>query len=630
MSSVVFETPAGAAASNVTLSSNRSSACFTGSKPYGVRSTVAVGQGPDSFYYFEASRSSLVNMNIGVGGAALLDSGSGPDLGPTADSLVASHTNTLTQDGAGGTQYGQVGEQTVMGYAVDYRGTHPVVYVIGNANAPGATCPSGQTGNVPCVLNRVQLARTTGALHIYAYGTGDGSSTGPMVSINTGSDLAAKPYAYPQAGVRQALRASFYQGDRGFNPQWPSGVGPVALPALSRTGRERAVVRLGDGTPHTSALSATAGGSTAAIQWTDETGTLRGTGGTLSLTPTLLAALGAGEHALRAGVTDTSTGLYTELSHTLKIDASGTNLDDDGDGLNYDQEKTAGTDPANADSDADGLSDGAEAALGFNPALTDTDGNGINDGRQLAGNAALNQRLSLVMETGAYATSRGIVLSDDGLSAAFTSDVNPDCVQRRGVYADADFADIQHCYKRAVRANGGVQPGEFRYFETRRLAGQDNLGQGFITANSTIDPYCCFNNTAAPSAPAARTPPSMSVNSAGGMYVQLVTTNGYNTSATTHYGFAVDYTGANPVVYVVTNDGVGGMAINPLSTPGFNGQAAIPFFYGNPLSDTEARGAMNLGLQSFHYDTAALRTALGSLGANVSQFQPGVGVHRRP
>lgn len=77
------------------------------------------------------------------------------------------------------------------------------------------------------------------------------------------------------------------------------------------------------------------------------------------------------------------------------------------------------------------------------------------------------------------------------------------------------------------------------------------MSHGLITANSAIDPYCCFNNTAAPSAPSAptaRTPPSMLVNSAGGMYVQRVTMNGYNTNATTHYGFAVDYIGANPVV----------------------------------------------------------------------------------
>lgn len=614
MSTVVFATPTGNAATGVTLSSNRSSACFSAGTAFGARSTATITQGADSFYYFEARRSTMFNVSVGVAGHATEDPGTGT-LGPSADSVVANFNNTLTRDGSGAMQYGQLGgTQDVLGYAVDYRGKFPVVYVIGNAGTTGA-CPSGQTGNVPCVFSRVQLADSTGELSIYAYGTGDGSPTGPMVSINTGSNLVAKPYAYPQAGVRQALRAAFYQGDRGLNPQWPGSNGPVALPALTRSSPAQAVVRLGDGAPHTSAFSASAAGLTAAIQWTDENGIARGTGGTLPLSPTLLSALGAGPHQLIAGVTDPATGLYTELSYPLSIDAAGSNLDDDGDGLTYDEEKAAGTDPANADTDGDGLSDGAEGALGFNPLVADT---------------GTTARLSLAMETGTYATPRGIVLSNDGLSAAFTSDINPECVQRKGIYADADFVDIQHCYKRAVRANSGVKQGEFRYFEGRRLAGPDNLGFGIITANSMIDPYCCFNNTLAPTPPAARTPPSMSLNAAGGTYVQLVGQSGFNATATTHYGFAVDYTGANPVVYVVTTDAVGGMVVQTLNVPGFNGADAIPFMYGNPLSDTEPRGAINFGLQRFHHDTAALRTALGSLGANVSQFRPGVGPHRQP
>ena len=615
MSSVVFEIPTGNTATGATLSSNRSSVCFSASKAFGVRSTTAITQGPNSFYYFEARRSTMTNLSVGVAGHPTDDPGTG-ELGPSADSLVANFMNTLTRDGSGNTQYGQLGgPQDVLGYAVDYRGKFPVVYVIGNAGSAGA-CPSGLTGNVPCVFSRVQLADSTGSLYIYAYGNGDGASPGPMVSINTGSNLLVKPYAHSQAGVRKALRAAFYQGDRGLNPQWPSASGPVPLPALTRAGTARAVVRLGDATPYTTAFSASAGGNTAAIQWSDENGITRGTGGTLALSPTLLAALGAGAHQLIAGVTDPVTGLYAELSYQLTIDAAGTNLDDDGDGLSYDQEQAASTDPANADTDGDGLSDGAEGALGFNPLAADS-GNTL-------------PRLSLVMETGAYATPRGIVLSDDGLSAAFTSDVNQDCLQRKGVYADPDFAEVLHCYKRAVRANGGIRQGEFRYFETHRLAGTDNLGFGIITANSMIDPYCCFNNTQAPTPPAARTPPSMSLNAAGGTYVQLVGQPGFNASATTYYGFAVDYTGANPVVYVVTTDAVGGMVVQSLAVPGFNGVDAIPFMYGNPLSDTEPRGAINFGLQHFHYDTAALRTALGSLGANVSQFRPGVGPHRQP
>jgi len=121
-SSTVFETPSGAAASGVLLSSNGSSACFMATKAFGVRSRVPVVQGPESFYYFEASRSSFEHLYIGVGGVAPTEAGPGLNLAPTADSLVAWDRNTLTKNPAGEDQYGGIGLQDVMGYAVDYRG----------------------------------------------------------------------------------------------------------------------------------------------------------------------------------------------------------------------------------------------------------------------------------------------------------------------------------------------------------------------------------------------------------------------------------------------------------------------------------------------------------------------------
>ena len=629
VSSAVFETPSGAAASGVLLSRDGSSACFMASKAFGVRSQVAAVQGPESFYYFEASRSSFEHLYIGVGGVAPTEAGPGLNLAPTADSLVAWDRNTLTKNPAGEDQYGGIGRQDVMGYAVDYRGKYPVVYVIGDASAADESfpCPGGAKGPAPCVFQRVQLADTTGSLYIYAYGTTDGAAADPRVSINTGSDLVTRPYTYSQAEVRKALRAAWYQGDRGLNPQWPSRTGPRELPALTRSSRARAVIRLDDPKAYISAFTAKSGGDTASIQWVDGNGLRLGTGGTLDLTPTLLASLGAGDHQIMASVVGANSGLYVEVSFQLTVVPSGSNPDNDLDGLTYDQEKAAGTDPANPDTDGDGLSDGAEVALGSNPALADTDRDGLNDGRQLARDSKLSESpLRLVADAG---TSRGVVVSDDGYSAALTSEVNQDCVQRKGDFAKDAYSDIGSCYKRGVRTNGAIKPGEFRYFETHRLnlTSLDNLGQGVITAVGSIDPYCCYvGATLSP-----LTPVSMSVNSVGSMFVGLVDGGpGYDNSLTSYYGFAVDYTGPEPLVHVVTTAVGAGMSITRLEVPGFKGADVVPFIYGHPLSDVEARSAINLGLQAFHYDTSAIRAHLIGSGVDVRKFEPGVGIHRRP
>ena len=56
--------------------------------------------------------------------------------------------------------------------------------------------------------------------------------------------------------------------------------------------------------------------------------------------------------------------------------------DNDEDGIDYDDELAAGTDPNNADSDGDGIDDGDEAAHGTNPIEPDTDGDGLDDGAE--------------------------------------------------------------------------------------------------------------------------------------------------------------------------------------------------------------------------------------------------------
>ena len=53
--------------------------------------------------------------------------------------------------------------------------------------------------------------------------------------------------------------------------------------------------------------------------------------------------------------------------------------DTDGDGLDGDGEKKAGTDPTNPDTDGDGINVGDEVAGGTDPTKPDTDGDGISD-----------------------------------------------------------------------------------------------------------------------------------------------------------------------------------------------------------------------------------------------------------
>jgi hypothetical protein len=307
--------------------------------------------------------------------------------------------------------------------------------------------------------------------------------------------------------------------------------------------------------------------------------------------------------------------------------ASASDGDDDGDGLTYSQEKTAGTEPGNADSDGDGLSDGAENDLGQDPTVAD---NPNPDNLPLRG--------MLVAEPGV--TSGGVMISDDGLSAAFGFELNQACVQHVSPFDaevyDSPYGPEEHCRKRAVRANTGVKPGEFRYFETRRLdtALVQNIGHGVITADGMIDPYCCFVSSGEPGYPYTGTPPSIAINSVGGPFVNLNFGGvdfvpSMDLDQSVYYGFAVDYTGTDPVVYLVATAADGTMTVSTGATlTGFGGQAAMPMLYGHPISDTDAQSSINLGLQRFHYDLVGVRAAIDGHGGNGALMVPGVGIHR--
>jgi hypothetical protein len=636
-STVKFVAPTGAG-TGVVLSGNGTSVCFDGSTAVGVRATVAVQQGAGSFYYFEAQRSTPYNVAIGVSGSPTqVPAGGGTDFLPSSDTLYVQGGNTLAGTASGGYSYGTIGLPSTVGFAVDYRAKYPVVSVIGPASGNPGACP-GIAATDLCVLSRKQLEGVTGQLYIHAWGVGEGTvGTGPRISINTGSKLTTKPFAFGMPEVQAALRASWFAGDRGLNAQWPGPSGAATPVVVALAGHERVVIRQGDTTPYRTSLKlkVTGGSSTPTYRWIDETGVVRGTASSLTVNTALVNAMGPGAHRITARVTAPTTGRYGEATYQFTVLSSVADTDDDGDGLTYSQEDALGTDPGNPDTDADGLSDGAEAAYALNPRKADTDGNGVLDGYQLAGTTNLVPRVMLAAETGTFATSTGVIVSNDGYQAAFTEDINQDCLQAKAPFTDPAYQNPDTCYKRAVRANAGVRKGEFRYFETRRLGGPENLGHGLIARNAQIDPYCCFNSLVMPTPPEPITPPSMGLNSIGGVFVQLVLAPqwqyypDYNRDQTAVQGFAVDYRGADPVVYVVLTDSLGAMTISEgLTLFGFANGEAVPMLYGHPNLNNEARSAVNMGLQKFHYDPAAIRAVLASRGVATTAFVPGVGIHR--
>jgi Bacterial TSP3 repeat len=451
----------------------------------------------------------------------------------------------------------------------------------------------------------------------------------------------------------------FACGGGGSSGDPPVDQTPPTLTAQSGT---RAVVRKGDTAPLPASFTVTVGGNpgTGTVAWKDEANTSRGSGNSLPLN-TAATALAAGEHTLTASITNAANGKSAETTFSLLVLADGVDSDDDNDGLTYSQEKTAGTEPGNGDTDGDGLADGAEADLGTNPTKADSDGNGVADGVQLGnlngtGGALLPPRSLMADEPG---KSAGVRIETDGLSITFGDQLNAACENKtppfdHAIYSGSATDALERCRKRAVRANVGVRPGEFRYFETRRFGGLnadalENIGQGIITPSAQIDPYCCFidigdrdyrtyviGTPPAPKDPDNITPPSMTVNSVGGVFVRLVEVEAafgpgpnIDLTRTQYYGFAVDYRGANPVVYVVARDSSNNMIVSRALNAGvFNGAPAMPMLHGHPVSGAGPHAAINLGFQKFQYSLAEVRAAINARSGNADAMAGGVGIHR--
>lgn len=98
--------------------------------------------------------------------------------------------------------------------------------------------------------------------------------------------------------------------------------------------------------------------------------------------------LSEGDYVLRLAVTSNNpskglSGLTQTFYDYYPINLYTPGIDDDDDGLSYEEELAAGTDPRNKDTDNDGLLDKEEIDLGLDPVVantnSDSDGDGVSD-----------------------------------------------------------------------------------------------------------------------------------------------------------------------------------------------------------------------------------------------------------
>jgi hypothetical protein len=184
----------------------------------------------------------------------------------------------------------------------------------------------------------------------------------------------------------------------------------------------------------------------------------------------------------------------------------------------------------------------------------------------------------------------GVTLTADGLGAHFAASA-----------------------KMGIRANQGLLRG-FQYFEFRREAAMANLGGGLVTADGNLAPYG-----------ASDVPPSCSVNVLGGAWQELMFSSNFTDAQKleSYYGFAVDYRGTFPIIYVI----VGGTVADVIRLT----SATVPIYpmlYGNPVTvGPNPDLTINFGSLPFRYDPVA---ALRAYGVDPTGLQLGWGARAAP
>jgi hypothetical protein len=184
-------------------------------------------------------------------------------------------------------------------------------------------------------------------------------------------------------------------------------------------------------------------------------------------------------------------------------------------------------------------------------------------------------------------TGQGVTVSADGLSATFAG-----------------------TGKDGVKANTGLY-GDFWYFEVHRINPVRNMGFGLMVAEGSLNPYA-FDDV----------PWSVSVNTVGGVWRELMPFDEYTGMAgDTDFGWAVDYRGEHPKVYVIARGALlTTFDLEEVWTP------LYPILYGNiaypPIPGPDL--GVNFGATPLAIDA---KTILAAAGIDVSAMKLGWGAH---
>ncbi|HET8933232.1 MAG TPA: hypothetical protein VFN67_07340 [Polyangiales bacterium] len=205
--------------------------------------------------------------------------------------------------------------------------------------------------------------------------------------------------------------------------------------------------------------------------------------------------------------------------------------------------------------------------------VTDAGGKRVERVVTIEARGTLEQFSSVKLVKEPEFTSSSIQLSSDGLRAHWTED-----------------------HKNAVRANQGLY-GDFWYVEGHRLVPEDNQAIGLVIGGVSLDPYE-FDIT----------PPSCSINTTGpSVFHNLMYAQSQAPTNVEYYGFAVDYRGDYPIVYVV----IGGVLATVLHLTDVT-VPIYPMLYGNINGHGAAYDMeINFGGSTFHENPVAVLKAAG-------------------
>jgi hypothetical protein len=547
---------------NVVLSSgNMAMTIVNGvTDPEAVRSTRGISQG-EGIFYLEISDEDSASGNRMFGVAT------------SAVSLTADHATLDSDPEAGLLRFNFLID--VFGLLIDYRGAKPIVHFF-DSNGLIDTASEKLDTNDPVFL-----------FISAASGSEDSTVPEPQHVVNYGGNNGADFTVFADTdALFAAIDSVIFNGSKSVQFGLPVD---QAHPTVSINEGSQWVANNGSVSFNVTATEDGGGDLAPSVQWYLD-GVLIGTG--TSINP---ATVAAGTYLLKAEVED-SIGLKSSDTVYLYVHptSGGGDLDHDFDGLTYDQEILAGTDPANPDSDSDGLSDGYEVAGG------------------LGGIALHLNEVKLSFESDS--TASNVTTTDSGLGTGYTQE------------------STQGFIKSGIRANQPMN-GEFRYWEGYAISDYD-MGFGVMGPNIDLDSFCCVSGSvpgdwALPAADSAA--PSLAVNSLLGnsIWRNLVFQNFYSNNDP-YLGFAVDYTGADPIVYVIGSTGVQLVDGNAATTlTDFSGEDIFPVVYGNAASAPRASmvQTVNFGKEPFFYDVVQALTDASV--ANVSDLVPGWGAHRQ-